>query len=90
MYSNSKKCFTSDDPYTKTEIDNKLTSAMHYKGSKNTYNDLPTTGNVVGDFYNITQTGENYAWTGDAWDVTGSIVDLQSITNAEIDTVVAS
>jgi hypothetical protein len=90
LYSNSKKCFTSDDAYTKTEIDNKLTSAMHYKGSKNTYADLPATGNAVGDFYNITQTGENYAWTGDTWDVTGSIVDLQSITNAEIDTVVAS
>lgn len=90
LYSNSKKCFTSDDAYTKTEIDNKLTSAMHYKGSKNTYNDLPTTGNTVGDFYNITATGENYAWTGTEWDVTGSIVDLQFITNAEIDTVVAS
>ena len=78
------------DAYTKSEIDTKLTSAMHYKGSKNTYADLPATGNTVGDFYNITQTGENYAWTGDTWDVTGSIVDLQSITNAEIDTVVAS
>ena len=78
------------DAYTKTEIDTKLTSAMHYKGSRNTYADLPSTGNAVGDFYNITQTGENYAWTGTEWDVTGSIIDLQSITNAEIDTVVAS
>ena len=42
------------------------------------------------NFYNVTATGENYAWTGTEWDVSGSIVDLQSITNAEIDTVVAS
>ena len=90
LYSNSKKCFTSDDAYTKTEIDTKLTSAMHYKGSVAAVADLPSTGNAVGDFYNVTATGENYAWTGTEWDVTGSIVDLQSITNAEIDTVVAS
>ena len=78
------------DAYTKTEIDTKLTSAMHYKGSVQTVANLPSTGNAVGDFYNVTATGENYAWTGTEWDVTGSIVDLQSITNAEIDTVVAS
>lgn len=78
------------DAYTKTEIDTKLTSAMHYKGSVTAVANLPSTGNAVGDFYNVTATGENYAWTGSEWDVTGSIVDLQSITNAEIDTVVAS
>ena len=90
LYSNSKKCFTSDDAYTKSEIDTKLTSAMHYKGSVAIVADLPVSNNTVGDFYNVTATGENYAWTGSEWDVTGSIVDLQSITNAEIDTVVAS
>ena len=78
------------DAYTKTEIDTKMTSAMHYKGSVATVADLPAANNVVGDFYNVTATGENYAWTGTEWDVTGSIVDLQSITNVEIDTVVAS
>lgn len=78
------------DAYTKTEIDNKLTSAMHYKGSVANVADLPSTNNAVGDFYNVTATGENYAWTGSAWDVTGSIVDLAAITNGEIDTVVAS
>ena len=90
LYSNSKKCFTSDDAYTKSEIDTKLTSAMHYKGSVAAVANLPSTGNVVGDFYNVTATGENYAWTGSEWDVTGSIVDLVSITNSEIDTIVAS
>ena len=78
------------DAYTKTEIDSKLTSAMHYKGSVATVADLPSSNNQTGDFYNVTATGENYAWTGSAWDATGSIVDLAAITNSEIDTIAAS
>lgn len=90
LYSNSKKVFTSDDAYTKSEIDTKLTGGMHYKGSVQTVADLPASGNQTGDFYNVIATGENYAWDGTAWDQTGSMVDLQPITNAEIDTIVAS
>ena len=90
LYSNSKKVFTSDDAYTKSEIDTKLTGGMHYKGSVQTVADLPASGNQTGDFYNVIATGENYAWDGSAWDQTGSMVDLQPITNAEIDTIVAS
>lgn len=84
--------------YNKTEIDGKLTSAMHYKGSVATFNDLPTDA-AVGDFYNITANGANYAWDGTKWDETGAIADLTpylkiadviEITNAEIDTIVAS
>lgn len=78
------------DAYTKTQVDQKLTGGMHYKGSVQTVADLPASGNEVGDFYNIIATGENYAWDGSAWDKTGSIVDLQPITNAEIDVIVAS
>ena len=63
---------------------------MHYKGSVQTVADLPSSGNETGDFYNVLATGENYAWDGSAWDLTGSIVDLQAITNAEIDVIVAS
>lgn len=78
------------DAYTKTEVDSKLTGGMHYKGSVQTTADLPASGNEVGDFYNVIATGENWAWDGSAWDKTGSIVDLQPITNAEIDVIVAS
>ena len=78
------------DAYTKTEIDQKISGGMHYKGSVQTVADLPASGNEVGDFYNVIATGENYAWDGSAWDLTGSIVDLQPITNAEIDVIVAS
>lgn len=85
--------------YTKTEIDTKLTSAMTYKGSVDTYSKLPSSGNSVGDFYNVTDTGNNYAWDGTKWDETGSVVDLTpymktadlvEISNAEIDSIVAS
>ena len=80
---------TANEVYTKTEIDSKLTTAMHYKGSVSTYAELPSTGNAVGDFYNITATGANYAWTGTGWDETGQIIDIADITNLEIDAVVS-
>lgn len=84
------------DAYTKTEIDNKMTSAMHYKGSVSTVNDLPASGNVAGDFYNVSDTGENYAWApaqgteAAHWDIVGNIISLAAIQNSEIDTIVAS
>ena len=78
------------DAYTKTEIDQKISRGMHYKGSVQTVADMPASGNEIGDFYSVIATGENYAWDGTAWDQTGSIVDLQPITNAEIDAIVAS
>lgn len=39
--------------YTKTDIDSKLGSTFTYKGSVETYADLPTEGNKVGDVWNI-------------------------------------
>ena len=93
------------DAYTKTEIDAKLTSAVKYKGTKTNYSDLPTSGNVTGDMWNITnassangvKAGDNVVWNGTAWDVQSGAVDLSgcvqnadAITNAEIDTIVAS
>ena len=64
------------DVYTKIEIDAKLTSAMHFKGTKPTYNDLPSSGNTVGDVWNILDTGENYAWDGEDWDKLSETIDL--------------
>ena len=91
------------DAYTKTEIDNKLTSAMRYKGEKETYADLPTSGNVTGDVWNIAtadadhgiKAGDNVAWNGTTWDVLSGLMDLSSylkvdsvVTNNDIDTIV--
>lgn len=60
------------DAYTKDEVDAKMSSALEYKGSKDTYADLPTTGNKKGDVWNIVNAdaahgvnaGDNVAWTG--------------------------
>jgi len=56
-----------------------LGTAMHYKGSVPTYADLPTEDNKVGDVWNVTDTGNNYAWDGEQWDEFGSAIDLSNL-----------
>lgn len=51
-------------------------NVMRYCGSVATYADLPTEDNKVGDVWNVLDTGNNYAWDGEAWDEISSIVDL--------------
>lgn len=62
--------------YTKAEVDAKVSSALIFKGSVATYDDLPTDGNVTGDMWNVLDTGANYAWTGEAWDKLSETIDL--------------
>ena len=62
--------------YTKTEIDSKLSSVLVYKGSVEDYASLPSTGLTVGDVYNLSDTGHNYAWTGTFWDDLGPAVNI--------------
>ena len=64
------------DAYTKTEVDAKVASVYKYKGSVANETALPTEGQVVGDVYNLEDTGMNVAWTGEGWDKLGSVVDL--------------
>ena len=73
----------SGDAYqTASDVDGKiataLTSAMEYKGSVATYADLPSSGNKVGDFYNVLSDGKNYAWDGSAWDDAGGTIDMSA------------
>lgn len=70
----------------KTEI----TGMYKYKGSVATVSALPKSGNTTGDVYNIEDGGMNYAWDGSKWDALGEIFTVTAITNAEIDTIVAS
>lgn len=65
-----------DDVYTKSEVDTKVSSVYKYKGTVATYNALPTSGQVVGDVYNVESNGMNYAWTGTDWDALGGAADL--------------
>ena len=67
-----------------------LASMYKYKGSVNTAADLPATGNTIGDVYDVQETGMNYAWNGTSWDSLGSILSVTAITNAEIDTIMAT
>jgi len=64
------------DAYTKTEIDSKLTSAMHYKGSVATESDLPTSDVETGDVWDVQSLGHNFAWNGSSWDDLGGTIDL--------------
>ena len=72
--------------YTKTEVDGKLSGAMHFKGTVATVDDLPSSDNEVGDMYNVTSTGANYAWDGENWDKLSENIDLSGIyTKTEVD-----
>lgn len=66
----------SSDVYTKTEVDNLVTGALHYKGTKATVDALPSTGNKTGDMWHVTADGGEYAWNGTAWEEMGSEIDL--------------
>ena len=65
--------------YNKTELDGKLSGAMHFKGTKATVSDLPSSGQEVGDMYNVTETGANYAWDGSNWDKLSENIDLSGL-----------
>lgn len=69
-----------------------VSAVFVYKGTKATYSELPSSGNVVGDVWNVTaayQTypaGTNFVWSGSAWDALGGTVDLSpylTITDAQ-------
>ena len=67
---------TKAESYTKNEIDAKVSSVYKYKGTVASKANLPATNQVVGDVYNVTDTGKNFAWDGNAWDDLGGTVDL--------------
>lgn len=66
-----------------------ITAMYRYKGSVTSTDKLPTSGQTVGDVYDVGN-GMNYAWNGSKWDALGEIFTITKITNTEIDTVLAS
>ena len=62
-----------------------LSTNTKYKGSVADYAHLPSSGQVVGDVYNVEDTGDNYAWAGSAWDKLAGTVDLSSYFNKSND-----
>lgn len=64
------------------ELKASVAAALDYKGTKDTYEELPTEGNKKGDVWNVvgahgtTPAGTNYAWDGTQWDPLGGTIDL--------------
>ncbi len=62
----------------------KFAKALKYKGSVATYAELPTTGNEIGDVWNVQtadkthgiKAGEDVCWNGESWDNLGGICDM--------------
>lgn len=67
-----------------------ISTVYKWKGSKDTYDQLPTEGNTVGDVWNVKDTDMNYGWTEEGtWDPLGSHVEISAIMNEAIDSIVA-
>jgi hypothetical protein len=73
-----------NNPHKVTAEQLGLTTVYQYKGSVATYANLPTTGQKVGDVWNIEtadpdhgiKAGDNVAWDGAQWDILGGNQDL--------------
>lgn len=85
----------------RTNLGVNLVGVYRYKGSVSTVANLPTHSSSpapeAGDVYNVTANGKNYAYVEydstegkDVWDDLGGEFEITSITNAEIDTILAS
>ena len=73
-----------NNPHKVTAEQLGLTTVYRYKGSVATYANLPTTGQKVGDVWNIEtadpdhgiKAGDNVAWNGKKWDILAGDTDL--------------
>lgn len=64
------------DAYTKAQVDGLVASVLHYKGTKASVANLPTSDNTTGDVWHITADGSEYAWDGSVWQELGTAIDL--------------
>ncbi len=71
-----------------TAINTAVASAYIYKGSVANYAALPASGQTTGWVYNVEDTGMNYAWNGSAWDALGMTLNIETLQNTEIDTII--
>lgn len=79
------------------ELKASVAAALDYKGTKDTYDALPSEGNKKGDVWNVvaahegTPAGTNYAWDGAKWDPLGGIVDLSGYyTKSQVDDAISA
>lgn len=87
--------------YIKTvDVDSRLTvyakksdiaKAVNYRGSVNSYGELPKSAMAVGDMYNIAtadkangiKAGDNVVYNGNSWDNMGGTIDLSGYATKE-------
>lgn len=84
----------------KTLIDDlkaSVAAALDYKGTKDSYDQLPSSGNKKGDVWNVvgahgtTPAGTNYAWDGTQWDPLGGTIDLSGYyTKSQVDDAISA
>ena len=68
-----------------------MTAVLKYKGSKDSYAELPSEDNALGDVWNIAKAdkshnvkaGDNVAWNGTEWDVLAGTEDLSGYVTKE-------
>lgn len=70
-------------------ITGKLVGIYTFRGSKETFAELPEEGMLPGDVWNVNEkvgnhaAGTNWAWTGEAWDALAGSIDLSAYFTAE-------
>lgn len=89
-----------NDKALKTLVDElkaSVAAALDYKGTKDTYEELPAEGNKKGDVWNVvgahgtTPAGTNYAWDGTQWDPLGGTIDLSGYyTKTQVDDAISA
>lgn len=88
--------YNKNEVYNKEEVDAKTTVIYRPKGSVQTYEDLPTENNQVGDVYDVVEAhdnypaGTNYVWTDEnAWDALGGSIDTSNLVDLSSDQTIS-
>lgn len=74
----------------KEYTDSKVSTVYRYKGSVETYQDLPSENNEIGDTWNVVEeyesygAGTNFSWNGTSWDALGGSFALEYMTDGEV------
>lgn len=95
--------YRKDETYTQTQVDNAISTAVsavyRYRGSVETFSNLPSSWMVVWDVYDVRtafdldgnhyEAGTDVAWNGSAWNPLGGELDLSNYyTKDEIDELI--
>lgn len=68
--------YTKEETYNRSEIDGKVNGLFHFKGTLDSEEALPDSGNISGDVYQIGDS--EFAWNGENWVKLGYTIDLSN------------